>query len=196
MKMITPEQTKLVVEAQPYMKALAFKMKKSYPVFLFEDLHGYANLGLMKAVYKFDESRDVKFKTFCYKYAWGAMMDHVRKELFTSRVKSQSFSRRSASEFNDEVFDNTDQMNPSFDGPHEASIKNTVRTMILKKILELPPQRRRIFYLEYYKEMEIKDIAKLLKVSPGALYSNKSFAMEKLRECDVCKEANELMGGL
>ena len=188
------EKLNLVLNIMPYVKSLASKIKRRYPRFLLEDLIGYGNLGLLKAVHKFDKSRNIKFKTFSYKFIWGSMMDHVRSEIFSSRVKKISV-KKDMLEFKDEIFDDKNLLN-NFDSPYYALCKKQARKLLLDKINSLPKQRRNIFYLEYYKELNLKDVAKRLKVTAGSIYSNKSFAMEKLRECEICNIAKEIMGEL
>ncbi|UCH09885.1 MAG: FliA/WhiG family RNA polymerase sigma factor [Fidelibacterota bacterium] len=52
-----------------------------------EDLEQSAIHGLLEAIDRFDESRQVKFKTFAYKRIYGAVIDAIRQVRILSRTK-------------------------------------------------------------------------------------------------------------
>ena len=52
-----------------------------------EDLEQSAIHGLLEAIDRFDEDRNVKFKTFAYKRIYGAVIDAIRQVRILSRTK-------------------------------------------------------------------------------------------------------------
>ncbi len=52
-----------------------------------EDLEQSAIQGLLEAIERFDEDRQVKFKTFAYKRIYGAVIDAIRQVRILSRTK-------------------------------------------------------------------------------------------------------------
>ena len=171
----------LILNAQPYIKSLASKLSRQYPRFLAEDLVGYGNIGLLKALPKFDQSRNKKFNAFASKFIKGAIIDHIRKELYTSRNKKIAF-RPISVEFDEEQF------YCNLDNPYSILCKKQTREIILNKIRTMPELRKQIFLMRYYWDMKFSDIAKSLNISRNSVESNKSVSLKKLRDCEIFRE--------
>lgn len=58
-----------------------------------EDLEQSAIHGLLEAIERFDETRQVKFKTFAYKRIYGAVIDAIRQVRILSRTKLERLMR-------------------------------------------------------------------------------------------------------
>ena len=166
---------------------MASKLSRQYPRFLAEDLVGYGNIGLLKALPKFDQSRNIKFNAFASKFIRGAIMDHIRKELYTSRNKKIAFSPINI-EFDEEQF------YCNSENPYSILCKKQTREIILNKIRTMPELRKKIFLMRYYWDMEFSYIAKKLGVSRNSAMSNKSASLKKLRDCEIFNSARELSG--
>lgn len=60
--------------------SLAHKARKKFPPHVeFDDIVGYAMIGLCEAAKRFDESRGLKFTTYAYPRVWGAILDGVKR---------------------------------------------------------------------------------------------------------------------
>ena len=58
---------------------LSHKARKKFPPHVeFDDIVGYAMIGLCEAAKRFDVSRGLKFSTYAYPRVWGAIMDGVK----------------------------------------------------------------------------------------------------------------------
>lgn len=59
---------------------LSHKARKKFPPHVeFDDIVGYAMVGLCEAAKRFDISRGLKFSTYAYPRVWGAILDGVKR---------------------------------------------------------------------------------------------------------------------
>lgn len=59
---------------------LAAKARRKFPQHVeFDDIVGYAMIGLCEAASRFDVGRGLKFSTYAYPRVWGAILDGVKR---------------------------------------------------------------------------------------------------------------------
>jgi RNA polymerase sigma factor for flagellar operon FliA len=159
----------LVREHSQLVRMLAEKIQHKYaPHIYLEELIQEGNLGLLDAAEKFDESRNIKFKTYAEYRIRGAMLDYVR---------DNSVLTRNSSDFKKKYEKAIEELsNVLFRTPREEEIAHWME-MGLEKFREKTDriglsfyflqERGRFFYLEdknwknpaeYFYQKEIQEI--------------------------------------
>ncbi|OQP59674.1 hypothetical protein A3860_36505 [Niastella vici] len=67
---------------------------------------------------------------------------------------------------------------------------------VYREIEELPPVRKKVFKLFYIDGLDSQEIARLLRMTPAAVYNNKLKALKQLRNVLFDKKLLPLIGGL
>ncbi len=85
----------LILKYYPFVKNVVLRMAAKFPLdhSEIEDLVNVGIIGLMKAIEKFDEKRNVRFETFAYMRIKGAVWDELRQRDYFSRTTRGKDSR-------------------------------------------------------------------------------------------------------
>ena len=154
------------------------------------DLISEGNLGLIKAIEKFDESNDVKFISYA---VWGirhSMLDAIQKRKLTESVEIESgvsndnvFAAKLADDEDDEV----DGYNPSpFDDEGDTRDKMNKQNALINKMFSSLNQREMKVINHYFgidgnKKMNLIEIGEELGITSERVRQIKGSAIKKMR---------------
>jgi RNA polymerase primary sigma factor len=154
------------------------------------DLISDGNMGLLRAIDKFDESKDVKFISYAVWWIRQAMSESIKKK------KAVNFVEIEPSENNDSVIDNKmvddeDDDNPkssNYSNEHEERAREVSQNQkaIISKIISSLNERERAIIESYYginneKELNLIDIGKKYNLTSERVRQIKVSAIRKLR---------------
>jgi RNA polymerase sigma factor (sigma-70 family) len=90
------ERDRRIREALPLVRSIADRLRRRYTLSMpFEDLCAFGVTGLVRAMGRFDPSRQASFSTYAYHRIRGAMLDGLRR---SDRQYSFDMRRRLAAE--------------------------------------------------------------------------------------------------
>lgn len=167
----------LIVEYTPLVRLVATQLSSRMYSVEQDDLLSYGIFGLIAAMERFDDARDVKFETFAVPRIRGAMIDELRAADWEPRsVRDRRRAAHAAPASDPSVnlqpvvispFDDHDE---SFFVDHAATTAvefdvNSMRTRLVNAIEELPPRERVVLALYYYENLTLAEIGTVLGVT-------------------------------
>lgn len=187
----------LVVHYLPLVKLLAAKMARSVEPSNRPDLYGYASIGLMDAIDRFDPKVGVKFETYGSRRINGAMGDGLRTLSYFPRGAEKRASRviekivpvdfQSAMTADGARLDETltDRLE---EGPDALTDLASDHLEVVKALAGLSERERLVITQHYYLKKPLKEIGQLLGVTEsrvcqihrGALSMLEGVLIEKL----------------
>jgi RNA polymerase sigma factor FliA len=181
----------LIEEYVPYAKSLVrdFLKRKGWAINDIGDFESHAYIGLCEAARRFDRSKNVQFKTFCYLRIRGALIDYLRSEGTLSRADYAQYmsddegsekhigNARNAHSLSSMInaqedfpiqlhFDaENDDMQMSY--AHQETVTNMIEQkesarLIRLAIHSLPKFDAQVISLRYHKGMQLEEIGKKL----------------------------------
>lgn len=154
------------------------------------DLISEGNLGLIKAIEKFDESNDVKFISYAVWWIRHSMLDAIQKRKLTESVELESgvsndnvFTAKLADDEDDEV----DGYNPSpFEDEDDTRDKMNKQNALMNKMFSSLSQREMKVINHYFgidgnKKMNLIEIGEELGITSERVRQIKGSAIKKMR---------------
>lgn len=154
------------------------------------DLISEGNLGLIKAIEKFDESNDVKFISYAVWWIRHSMLDAIQKRKLTESVELESgvsndnvFAAKLADDEDDEV----DGYNPSpFEDEGDIRDKMNKQNALINKMFSSLNQREMKVINHYFgidgnKKMNLIEIGEELGITSERVRQIKGSAIKKMR---------------
>ena len=154
------------------------------------DLISEGNLGLIKAIEKFDESNDVKFISYAVWWIRHSMLDAIQKRKLTESVELESgvsndnvFAAKLADDEDDEV----DGYNPSpFEDEGDTRDKMNKQNALINKMFSSLNQREMKVINHYFgidgnKKMNLIEIGEELGITSERVRQIKGSAIKKMR---------------
>ncbi|MBK5227858.1 MAG: sigma-70 family RNA polymerase sigma factor [Actinobacteria bacterium] len=181
----------LVVHYLPLVKILAAKMARSVEPSNRPDLYGYASIGLMDAIDRFDPAVGVKFETYGSRRINGAMGDGLRTLSYFPRGAEKRASRviekivpvdfQSAMTTDGARLDETltDRLE---EGPDALSDLASDHSEVVKALVHLPERERMVISQHYYLKKPLKEIGLLLGVTESRVCQIHRHALSLLEE--------------
>jgi RNA polymerase primary sigma factor len=154
------------------------------------ELISEGNMGLLKAIDKFDESKDVKFISYAVWWIRQAMSDAIKKN------KAINFVEIEPNENNDSTIDNklvdeedeSSSSNSLYSNEYDEKVKEITlnQKAVVEKIMKSLNERERDIIEYYYginnkKELNLIDIGKKYNLTSERVRQIKSNAIRKLR---------------
>lgn len=173
---IMDHQALIVKIAKPFFGSM-FALGYTY-----EDVIQIGNVGALKAVNKFDESKGYKFITYMTHYVRGEIQHVLRDEKF-----HENYGRGTEKIINSSL----DFIVSESSGKHltmgdlvlsDDDSKEYERIELLDCISRLNEREKKVIYLFYFKEMNQPQIVKLLNSSRGKVSMALTTARRKLRK--------------
>lgn len=168
------------------------------------DLISDGNMGLLKAIDKFDETKDVKFISYAVWWIRQAMSESIKKR------KSVNFVEIEPNENNDSIIDSkisdddeddiSDSRDSSYSNEQEEKKKEVSRNQkdMVSKIITSLNERERKIIESYYglnneKELTLIEIGEKYNLSSERIRQIKISALRKLRSrIMLCKDFDDL----
>lgn len=154
------------------------------------DLISEGNLGLIKAIEKFDESNDVKFISYAVWWIRHSMLDAIQKRKLTESVELESgvsndnvFAAKLADDEDDEV----DDYNPSpFEDEGDTRDNMNKQNALINKMFSSLNQREMKVISHYFgidgnKKMNLIEIGEELGITSERVRQIKGSAIKKMR---------------
>lgn len=154
------------------------------------DLISEGNLGLIKAIEKFDESNDVKFISYAVWWIRHSMLDAIQRRKLTESVELESgvsndnvFAAKLADDEDDEV----DGYNPSpFEDEGDIRDKMNKQNALINKMFSSLNQREMKVISHYFgidgnKKMNLIEIGEELGITSERVRQIKGSAIKKMR---------------
>ena len=154
------------------------------------DLISEGNLGLIRAIEKFDENNDVKFISYAVWWIRHSMLDAIQKKKLTESVEIENgvsndhvFSNKLA----DEEDDRSDDFSPSiFDDADDDYEKLTKQNALINKMFSNLSQREikvinHSFGIDGNKKMNLIEIGEELGITSERVRQIKMCAIRKMR---------------
>ena len=154
------------------------------------DLISEGNLGLIKAIEKFDESNDVKFISYAVWWIRHSMLDAIQKRKLTESVELESgvsndnvFAAKLADDEDDEV----DGYNPSpFEDEGDTRERMNKQNALINKMFSNLNQREMKVINHYFgidgnKKMNLIEIGEELGITSERVRQIKGSAIKKMR---------------
>ena len=154
------------------------------------DLISDGNMGLLRAIDKFDETKDVKFISYAVWWIRQAMSESIKKR------KALNFVEIEPNENNDSIIDNKmvddeeddDSKSSNYSNEHEEKAKEVSQNQkaVVSKIISTLNERERAIIESYYginneKELNLIDIGKKYNLTSERVRQIKVSAIRKLR---------------
>jgi RNA polymerase primary sigma factor len=166
------------------------------------DLISEGNMGLLKAIEKFDDTKDVKFISYAVWWIRQAMTDAIK------RKKSVTFVEIEPNESNDSVIDSkiideddeiSETKDTTYTNEYDEKAKEVSENQkaMVSKIISILSERERNIIESYYginnkKELTLVDIGKKYNLTSERVRQIKLSAIRKLRSkimlCNDCED--------
>lgn len=143
----------------------AFVMRRCGHQQLTEDLTSQVFLKAFKNLQEY-QSRGFTFGAWLYRIAGNTLADHYRKASTRSELAT------------DELPERADESRLA----HEEIISEQQRAEILNMVEQLNEKDQRIITLKFFAELSVKEIAKVVSLSPNAVSVRIYRALDKLRQ--------------
>ena len=154
------------------------------------ELISEGNMGLLKAIEKFDESKDVKFISYAVWWIRQAMSDAIKKNKAINFVEIEP-NENNDSTINNKLVDEEDECSSSnslYSNEYDEKVKEITlnQKAVVGKIIKSLNERERDIIEYYYginnkKELNLIDIGKKYNLTSERVRQIKSNAIRKLR---------------
>lgn len=155
------------------------------------DLISEGNMGLIRAIYKFDETNDVKFISYAVWWIKQAMMESIKKKKLLNIVEIEnehSVKNNLEKVISDEEDDIIKTNDTLFSNENEERAKETLNTQkeVISKLLNcLSPREKEITEIYYglnnKKELTLAEIGEKFHLSSERVRQIKLSSLKKLR---------------
>ncbi len=190
--MQTQERDRLIEEHLPYSGAIATAFLSElelHGIVAYDDVIGYANLGLTRAANRFCADRGAQFKTFSFPHIRGAVIDGLRA---LHRGRSEHQQWKVAKHQSDErsvplpsrrlqadrgTFDDADESRVD---PFPALERMFLRADIAKALNQLPEIERQVIVLYYFEDLKHSAIATRMGHAPSYISRRRRSALRTL----------------
>lgn len=155
------------------------------------DLISDGNMGLMRAIDKFDDSKDVKFISYAVWWIRQAMLESIKKRKLMNLVdinadenNDKSFDSKMIYDENDEEPYNGNDLSNEYDEKKKEVSEN--QKIIVSELLDTLNERERDIIENYFgindkKELTLTDIGKKYSISTERVRQIKLNCLKKLR---------------
>ena len=166
------------------------------------ELISEGNMGLLKAIEKFDESKDVKFISYAVWWIRQAMSDAIKKNKAINFVEIEP-NENNDSTINNKLVDEEDEYSSSnslYSNEYDEKVKEITlnQKAVVGKIMKSLNERERDIIEYYYginnkKELNLIDIGKKYNLTSERVRQIKSNAIRKLRsKIMLCDDFEDL----
>ena len=155
------------------------------------DLISEGNMGLIKAIEKFDLSNDVKFISYAVWWIRQAMMESIKRKKLLKIVEIENDCSNSStlentiSDEEDDIIKTNDTLFSNESEEHSREISKTQREVITKLLNCLNPREREITEIYYglndKQELTLAEIGKKYNLSSERVRQIKLSSLKKLR---------------
>jgi len=151
------------------------------PAVSFDDLEGFACIGLLRALERYDPSHECSFETYAYSVIEGSIREHVRRcyTLGGRRALEHTEPPRSLEVFMQSA--DFEEMLATTDPQEAYETKETWETMC-RAFTCLHPTERVVVQLYFQDGVALPDIANLLGVSVSRVSQLRSQACQHIRD--------------
>lgn len=168
------------------------------------DLISEGNMGLLKAIDKFDETKDVKFISYAVWWIRQYMLDSIRKKKLLNIVEIENSETNtslesSISDDEDEIVGNNDKAFSNEIEEYKRELSQSQKE-IIKKLLNCLNKREREIIESYYgindkEELNLSEIGEKFGLTSERVRQIKLSAFKKLRTSMMMyKDFEELLG--
>jgi len=174
----------------------------------FDDYHQYANVGLLEAVNRFDETQGAAFATFATYRIRGAVLNGLDNH--TERRRQAAFVRRNRQELVESIDQSSAEdadsafrevveltvmlaigflledsglgsLSESKNVPLEANAMVQLKQTLRDSVDTLPPNEQVVIRYHYFHHMGFSDLAEQLQLSKGRISQIHKRALERIR---------------
>ncbi len=151
---------------EEYYRAIRFYVyKKAFPSCA-EDAYQECCIKLFDLVKQYSLDREIKFTTF--------LLSHLRQTITKCNRKQHCWDRRNVS-----LEDLIQKSN--FDSPAEEAELEEFKSKFRIAVSILTETEKRLIYLRYFKELELKTISRILGIPRGSIFSMEKRALRKMK---------------
>jgi RNA polymerase sigma factor for flagellar operon FliA len=172
----TIEENKKFVE---YLAKQHFYKSRVSNFFDLDDIVSYAYVGLLEAINSYDETKNVKFRTFAKKRINGSIVDsiwgHQGKRKY---LKENDFFNLSYEELTEGINDPLDETDKTELNVIEKDILSFVKDYIDKEMNE---KEKSIITYIYYCDLKLKEISEIMNISIGRISQIHKKALNKIK---------------
>ena len=165
------------------------------------DLISEGNMGLLRAIDKFDESKDVKFISYAVWWIRQAMMEAIKKKKLLTMVEidpnqsNDAIFERSVSDDEDEVLGKNDTSFSDENEEHKKELSNNQKEVVENLLGSLNKREKEIIE-SYYglgnnDEMTLYEIGKKYNISSERVRQIKLSSLKKLRTAMMLRDDME-----
>lgn len=175
---MTKEERSITIEKNMSLaNSIAMKFKKINPKQDYEEMFQVGCIGLIKAVNKFDYSKDIKFSTYAYKLIEGEIRNTIfrkdKEKIFCEDIyqdvyKSSSHTLRLQDIIPDESIEEYDFI-----------INDNVNKLFSKKITD---REKQVVTMIHIDDLEREKVAKILGISRQGVHYIEKTGLNKLRK--------------
>ncbi len=168
------DRDRLVEHYMPLVKLLAAKMSRAVEPSSRPDMFGYASVGLLDAIDRFDPAIGVKFETFGSRRINGAMGDGLRAISYFPRGAENRASRVIEKivpvDFQSAISEDGVRLDETISDPLDGEIDDlsmlaSDHSEVVKALVHLPERERMVITQHYYLKKPLKEIGKMLGVT-------------------------------
>lgn len=167
------------------------------------DLISEGNLGLVKAIEKFNPEKDVKFISYAVWWIRNYMQEFIKKRQSILNIEKEEDSLNTLTVYNNFGYDEEDEqvmkketVLSNEEEENEKTLHNSQKKVI-NKILSNLSERERFIIEHYYgidhKEMNLEEIGKLLGITKERTRQIKEECLKKLRSNILLLEVSEYL---
>ena len=159
----------------------------------YDDLVGFATIGLINAIERFDPSRGLKFENYAVWLIKNSVIDKIRKLDWVPRAEREKSKQAGEAsiphiisledylEKNHDISENSATCSSENQCPEQNAERQEIRGILDKALDKLSPKEKEMIGLYYFKGLTFKEIGKKINVSESRVSQIHSKAIIKLK---------------